>query len=93
LRTAPAVDGRYCALPEYPPASRQFEEAGTVVLNFLIDVDGRVLQSRIESSSGHPRLDEAALRALSLCRFKPGTVDGKPDRSWHKMKYVWKLEE
>lgn len=93
VRTAPAVDARYCAMPEYPLQSRQFEETGTVVLNFLIDVDGRVLQSRVESSSGYRRLDDAARRALSLCRFKPGTVDGKPEKSWHRLKYVWKLEE
>ncbi len=87
------IDPHFCNKPEYPPASRQFEETGAVVLNFLIDVDGRVIQSRIESSSGYERLDEAARRALSLCRFKPGTVDGRPQKSWHKLRYVWKLGE
>jgi periplasmic protein TonB len=80
-------------MPEYPSASRQLEETGTVVLNFLIDVDGRVIQSRVEASSGYRRLDDAALRALSLCRFRPGTIDGKPEKSWHKLKYVWRLDE
>lgn len=92
VRTAPVVDSRFCEKPEYPSASRRFEESGTVVLNFLIDTDGRVVQSKIESSSGYERLDEAARQALSLCRFKPGTVDGKPEKSWHKLKYVWKLD-
>lgn len=93
VRTAPVVDSRFCSKPEYPSASRRREETGTVILNFLIDVDGRVVQSRIESSSGYERLDEAARQALSLCRFKPGTVDGKPEKSWHKLKYVWTLEQ
>lgn len=92
VRTAPVVDSRFCSKPEYPSASRRFEETGTVVLNFLIDADGRVVQSKIQSSSGYERLDEAARQALSLCRFKPGTVDGKPEKSWHKLKYVWKLD-
>lgn len=93
VRTAPVVDSRFCSKPEYPSASRRFEETGAVVLNFLIDTDGRVVQSRIESSSGYERLDEAARQALSLCRFKPGTADGKPEKSWHKLKYVWKLDD
>lgn len=92
VRTAPVVDSRFCSKPEYPSASRRFEEIGVVVLNFLIDADGRVVQSKIQSSSGYERLDEAARQALSLCRFKPGTVDGKPEKSWHKLKYVWKLD-
>lgn len=92
VRTAPVVNSRFCSKPEYPSASRRFEETGTVVLNFLIDADGRVVQSKIQSSSGYERLDEAARQALSLCRFKPGTVDGKPEKSWHKLKYVWKLD-
>jgi len=89
--TSPVVHSRFCSKPEYPSASRRFEESGVVVLNFLIDADGRVVQSNIHSSSGYERLDEAARQALSLCRFKPGTVDGKPEKSWHKLKYVWKL--
>jgi protein TonB len=91
-RIAPVVDSRSCKTPEYPSASRRLEETGVVVLNFLIGVDGRVLQSKVESTSGHSRLDEAARGALSLCTFKPGTVDGKPEESWHKFKYVWQLE-
>lgn len=93
IRTAPVVDSRFCSKPDYPPVSRRREETGAVVLNLLIDADGRVIQSKIESSSGYERLDEAARQALSLCRFKPGTVDGKPEKSWHKLRYVWKLDE
>jgi protein TonB len=92
VRTAPVVDSRSCKTPEYPSASKRLEETGTVVLNFLIGADGSVLQSKVESSSGHERLDEAARAALSLCKFKPGTVDGKAEESWHNFKYVWKLD-
>ncbi len=91
VRTAPVIDGRRCRLPEYPPGSKRMEEAGIVVLRFLIDVDGSVVESKVESSSGYPRLDEAARAALALCSFKAGTVDGKAERSWAKLRYVWKL--
>ena len=92
VRTAPVVEAKSCEPPSYPSASRRLNEMGTVLLNFLIDAEGRVVESRIDASSGVERLDEAARKALSLCKFKPGTVDGKPEQSWHKMKYVWKLD-
>ncbi len=61
-------------------------------MRFLIDLDGRAIKSEVVRSSGHKRLDEAARAALSLCKFKPGTVDGKPEQSWAPIQYVWKLE-
>lgn len=59
-----------------------------MVLRFLIDTDGRVVKSEVESSSGYARLDEAARNALGRCQFKPGTVDGKPEQSWASLKYM-----
>jgi protein TonB len=51
-----------------------------------------VLESKVERSSGSRRLDEAARNGLGLCRFKPATVDGKPERSWARIEYEWKIE-
>lgn len=93
-RVPPVIDAaRSCEKPEYPPASKRLEEEGTVLLRFLIDVDGRVLDSRVEKSSGYDRLDQAARTALGKCRFRSGTVDGKPEQSWASLKYVWRLED
>jgi len=58
----------------------------------LVGVDGLVSDSRVERSSGYKRLDEAARKALSLCKFKPGTVEGKPEASWARIEYDWKIE-
>jgi protein TonB len=92
VRVPPVIDAkRGCRTPEYPASSQRLGEAGTVVLQFLIGVDGRVKDSRIVTSSGYPRLDEAARDALGDCRFVPGTVDGKPEESWAPIKYTWKL--
>lgn len=93
IRVPPVIDAaRSCRQPDYPSASRRNEETGTVMLRFLIGVDGKVVESKVEFSSGYPRLDEAARRALSQCQFKAGTIDGKPEQSWASLKYVWKLE-
>jgi protein TonB len=93
VRVPPALDPAHpCREPDYPPMAKRLGEEGTVVLKFLIGVDGAVLDSKIESSSGHPRLDEAARAELSRCRFTPGTVDGKPEPSWAVNRHVWKFQ-
>lgn len=93
IRTAPVIDAKKnCEEPEYPSASRRNEEVGKVGLRFLIDVDGRVIDSKIVSSSGFNRLDRAARDALSRCIFKPGTADGKPEQSWASLNYEFHLD-
>lgn len=88
----PQIDSRTCRMPEYPSASRQMNESGTVILKFLVGVNGKVKNSGIDTSSGFPRLDDAALVALSSCSFLPGSINGVPQESWAKIKYTWKLQ-
>ncbi len=92
VRTAAVVNAAQCEKPEYPSASRRLEEEGTVSLRFLVGVDGKVMQSEIEKSSGYRRLDEAARAGLAKCQFRPATVDGKPEQAWASMRYTWRLE-
>ncbi len=92
VRTAAVVNAAQCEKPEYPSASRRLEEEGTVHLRFLVGVDGKVIQSEVEKSSGHKRLDEAARAGLAKCQFRPATVDGKPEQAWASMRYTWRLE-
>lgn len=92
-RTAPVVDARNCAKPEYPSASIRAQETGLVVLQFLIGADGTAIDSKVEKTSGFRRLDEAARKALSLCKFKPGTEGGKPVQSWARIEYLWTLAD
>jgi protein TonB len=91
-RTAAVADFNTCAKPEWPKASLRNEETGTVTLSFLIAEDGRVADSKIVKSSGFRDLDKAAQVGISKCRFKPGTVEGKPEQAWMQMQYVWTLE-
>lgn len=93
VHTPPVIDATRCEKPEYPPAARRFRESGTVVLRILVGVDGTVISSEVQTSSGSKRLDEAAREGLSLCRFKPGMVDGKPEQAWSTLRYAWKLQE
>jgi periplasmic protein TonB len=91
-RTAPSVVASSCEKPDYPPASRRANETGTVRLSFLVDANGKVIDAKVERSSGFRRLDDAARAALGLCRFRPATLDGAPVQAWASIEYVWKLE-
>ncbi len=90
VRVKPVVKASACRPPEYPSISERLGEVGSVVVQLLVGVDGKVTDSRVETSSGFERLDKAAIAGLSRCRFTPGTVDGAPEASWHQMKYTFK---
>ena len=92
-RQAAIVSSTACEKPAYPPASLRSQEAGVVTLAFLIEVDGKVLESKIEKSSGYRRLDDAASKALGLCKFQPALIDGKPEKSWARIEYEWRIDE
>ena len=100
VASAPAVfaaevpasfDSKNCKA-EYPKASLMNEEQGTVSMSFLVKPDGSVADSKVEKTSGFKNLDKAAIKALSACKFKPGTKDGAPAETWTKVDYAWKLD-
>jgi periplasmic protein TonB len=83
------LDG--CVKPSYPPTSLRAGEEGLVVLEFLIAADGGLKDSKIVSSSGYRRLDLAAKKALTLCRFFPATENGQPVEGWAGIEYQWRI--
>ena len=57
--------------PAYPSLSRRLHEEGRVVLLVRVTAEGAAASVSIERSSGHARLDEAALDAVRRWRFVP----------------------
>lgn len=96
-RVPPRIDlkgsPRACREPTYPSASERLGEQGTSAISLLIDINGKVAQTRIDSSSGFSRLDEAAIYAFSRCRFTVGTLDGQPEPSWFSIRYKWVIQQ
>lgn len=92
-KTAKAVlNFDQCALPEWPAAAVAQQRTGKVVLGFLIAANGKVKSSKVEQSSGHADLDQAARTAIEKCSFTPATEAGKPVESWLKVMYDWNLK-
>jgi len=67
------------SLPPYPPSALRAGHQGTVVLQVLVDVDGRPLRVEVDTGSGYRELDDAARRhVLRRWRFQPAMRDGQP---------------
>jgi len=66
----------YEVAPVYPPVARSARVEGTVILEALIDVDGRVRDVRVLRSQ--PLLDAAAVEAVRQWRFTPTRLNGEP---------------
>lgn len=64
--------------PRYPQESRRLREQGVVLLRVVLGLDGRVSDIRVNKSSGHPRLDQAALSAVRHWRWSPTMRNGTP---------------
>ena len=86
------VDFKTCAKPVWPEGAITAQHTGTVQLNFLIGVDGKVKDSKVDRSSGHAELDEAARTGIQQCQFRPAIKRGKAIEKWQMMQYVWTLE-
>lgn len=62
--------------PEYPESAR--DAKGTVVLEIVIDEQGRVRNPAVAESSGNADLDRSALDTIAQWTFQPATLEGRP---------------
>jgi TonB family protein len=63
--------------PDYPEAARDANIEGLVALAALVDTTGHVARVDLLSSTGHALLEEAAMRAVRRCVFRPYRVGGQ----------------
>jgi len=68
--------------PIYPARSRKVGEQGTVMVRVLVDVAGRPSQVSLQTSSGHPPLDESAVSAVRAAQFRPYAEGGMAQAVW-----------
>jgi TonB family protein len=71
------VDSR--VQPVYPESARSAKVSGPVVLEAIIDENGKIRDIKvIESPEGGEALAEAAKEAVMQWRYEPATLDGRP---------------
>ena len=78
--------------PVYPYDQRKAGLGGEVVVQFVVDESGRVLEPSVMRSSNHA-FDAATLAAVARWRFEPGRKDGRVVRFRMSAPVVFSLTE
>lgn len=63
--------------PKYPPSAARQGQEGWVVVNFVVDTEGRVKSPTVVESSGVRSMEREVLRAVKKWRYAPATIDGE----------------
>ncbi|MCL2829943.1 MAG: TonB family protein [Betaproteobacteria bacterium] len=79
--------------PAYPALSRQRGEEGKVTLRVLVDAGGKADTIELSTSSGHSRLDEAAIQAVRRARFQPWLEGQRAIPVWVLIPIAFNLEQ
>jgi protein TonB len=67
---------------EYPPVLRDAGVGGRAIVWLRLDEQGIVQDVQINTSSGHPALDQAALRVGQIMKFSPAMNRDKVVPVW-----------
>jgi protein TonB len=78
--------------PPYPAISKRLGEQGRVVVRVLIDDKGFPQQAELQATSGHTRLDQAAVNAVMSWRYVPGRKAGKAQSMWFNVPITFDLK-
>jgi len=78
--------------PPYPEAARAREKEGTVFLLLLVRPDGSVGAVKVQKSSGHRLLDEAATQAAKTWTFIPARRGPAPIEAWAEVPVKFELK-
>jgi len=91
---APRFDAAYLKNPEpdYPALSKRLGEEGRVLLRVLVTPDGLAEQVEVRQSSGHARLDQAALTTVKRWRFTPARRGEERLAAWVLVPLSFQLE-
>ena len=77
---------------QYPPIAKNNGITGTVLIEFVVEKDGRVTNGRVKVPL-FPDCDVEALRAvMSLPNWKPGRNMGEPVRCYYQVPVTFRNE-
>lgn len=76
----------------YPQLSLRMHETGMVNVLFLVGPDGYTSNVRVVTSSGKPRLDDAAAQYVSASQYIPARRNGQFVQQWRVLNINWQLQ-
>ena len=78
--------------PSYPAQSRRLGEEGRVILRVLVSAAGAADEVQIRTSSGFPRLDDAARETVRQWKFQPARRGSEAVAAWVLVPIRFSLE-
>ena len=87
------VSYAYSPKPEYPDRARREGREGRVLLQVLVDEQGKSKFIEVDRSSGSEVLDRAATEAIKHWRFSPAHYGDKSVESWVKIPIDFRLTD
>lgn len=78
--------------PQFPFAMRREANTGTVMVEFIVDVNGQVLDPVVRDSTHHG-FDEAATAGVARWKFRPGFKSGRKVNTRMRVPIVFKLTD
>jgi protein TonB len=79
--------------PAYPMLSKRHGETGTAVVAITVDTHGVVRSATLRTSSGFPRLDDAALQAARERSCQPYVENGTPVVATALLPFAFHLQD
>ena len=76
---------------KYPPAAAKNNIQGIVVVQFVVEMDGKVSEVNVVRSVNEDLDKEAVRVAKALPKFTPGRQNGQPVRVWYTLPVKFKL--
>lgn len=77
--------------PAYPAMARRRNYQGIVLLDVLVNRQGRVDKAEIAQSSGYRVLDRSAVKSVRQWRFEPARRFGRPIEMWVQVPIKFEL--
>jgi len=78
--------------PKYPRMARVRGYQGSVMLNVLVDKNGKVADLKVMRSSGYPLLDRAATSSVKHWLFEPGRIGKEKTEMWVRVPIRFELK-
>jgi protein TonB len=79
--------------PKYPRIARIRGYQGNVLLDVLVNKDGKVHDLKVYRSSGYPLLDRAATSSVKYWLFEPGVIGEEKVNMWVRVPIRFELKE
>jgi TonB family protein len=79
-------------LPEYPKIARKRGYQGSLVLEVLVNGNGKVVDLRVIKASAYPILDKAAINTVKGWSFEPGMVGKERVSMWVNIPIKFELK-